>query len=84
MYQTIRDSKNLLEVPSQVPGVSMKLLEDRGGGGLNVSTRMADETVFVRKGDFVQDGVSYALGEFFAGAARTQQGRIRHPPVVCF
>ena len=58
-----------------------------GGGGMTVMTRIAaggsipahshtraDETVFVIEGDFVEDGVTYGPGSFFAGRAGSVHG----------
>ncbi len=36
--------------------------------------RKADETVFVLEGDFVEAGVTYGSGTFFAGKAGTTHG----------
>lgn len=35
---------------------------------------LADETVYVLEGDFIEAGVGYGLGAFFAGKAGTPHG----------
>jgi quercetin dioxygenase-like cupin family protein len=70
------------------PGVFLKTLrQDAASGGMTVMTRMqpgamipahshtrADETVYVLEGDFIEDGVAYGPGSFFAGAAGMVHG----------
>ena len=88
MYQTKIDTSTLASSPQDFEGVSMKVLQqDENTGGMSILLRMnpgssipahhhthADETVFVIKGDFVEDGVSYSRGSFFTGRAGTPHG----------
>jgi len=88
MYDAKIDTATLAWSPLDFPGVSMKVLrQDETTGGMTVMTRMtagssipahrhtrADETVFVIEGDFIEDGVRYGPGSFFAGRAGTPHG----------
>ena len=70
------------------PGVAIKVLHtDEPTGATTVLTRLAarstiprhchtvaDETVYVIEGDFVEDGESFGPGSFFAGKAGTEHG----------
>jgi quercetin dioxygenase-like cupin family protein len=72
----------------EIPGVSMKVLhKEETTGAMAVLTRIeagaaiprhfhtkADETVYVLAGDFVEDGVSYGPGAYFAGKAGIPHG----------
>jgi anti-sigma factor ChrR (cupin superfamily) len=88
MYDLKLETAAIKWTPLDFPGVSMKTLhQDRRTGGMTVMTRMqpgaaipahshtrADETVYILQGDFVEDGVAYGPGSFFAGAAGTVHG----------
>lgn len=88
MYDRKLDTAAMAWLPLDFPGVAMKTLrQDDPSGGMTVMTRMqpgavipahshtrADETVYVLEGDFVEDGVAYGPGSFFAGAAGTPHG----------
>jgi quercetin dioxygenase-like cupin family protein len=88
MYQSRIDTSTLASSPLDFEGVSMKLLQQvEQTGGVTVLLRMepgssipahhhtrADETLFVLEGDFVEAGVSYGPGSFFAGRAGTPHG----------
>jgi len=88
VYDRKINSASLPWSPLDFAGVSMKTLgNDDRTGGMTVMTRMtpgasipahchthADETVFVVEGDFIEDGISYGRGSFFAGAAGTFHG----------
>lgn len=88
MYQTKTDTSTLASSPLDFEGVSMKVLQqNEQTGGVTILLRMepgssipahhhthADETAFVIEGDFVENGVSYGRGSFFAGRAGTPHG----------
>jgi quercetin dioxygenase-like cupin family protein len=88
MYQSRIDTSTLASSPLDFKGVSMKVLQQvEKTGGVTVLLRMepgssipehshthADETLFVLEGDFVEAGVSYGPGSFFAGRAGTPHG----------
>lgn len=88
MYALKLNTTAIEWTPLDFPGVSMKTLrQDSRTGAMTVMTRMqpgasipahshthADETVYVLEGDFVEDGVAYGPGGFFAGAAGTVHG----------
>jgi quercetin dioxygenase-like cupin family protein len=88
MYDTKMDTAALAWTPLDFAGVSMKVLQqNETTGGMTVMTRMApgssipahrhtraDETVYVIEGDFIEDGMSYGPGSFFAGRAGTPHG----------
>jgi quercetin dioxygenase-like cupin family protein len=83
----IRDSE-VGWIPLELPGVSIKVLnKDESTGATAVLTRIeagaiipahfhsrADETVYVLNGDFIEDGVRYGPGSYFAGKAGTPHG----------
>jgi quercetin dioxygenase-like cupin family protein len=74
--------------PLEMPGVMMKVLHrDEATGAMAVLTRMepgaripvhfhtlADETVYVLNGDFVEDGERHGPGAYFAGKAGIPHG----------
>lgn len=88
MYDLKLETAGIAWTPLDFAGISMKTLrQDTRTGGMTVMTRMqagatipahshtrADETVYVVQGDFVEDGVAYGPGSFFAGAAGTAHG----------
>lgn len=88
LYQIAIISESVASTPLDIPGVSMRVLNrDATTGGMTVLTRIeagatipehwhtkADETVFVVEGDFVEAGVTYGPGAFFAGKAGTTHG----------
>ncbi len=88
MYDTKLATSTLAWSPLDFAGVSMKTLQtDERTGGMTVMTRMApgatipahshtyaDETVYVVEGDFIEDGINYGPGSFFAGSAGTFHG----------
>ena len=87
MYQVIVDANLLAERPLDIDGVSIRMLHQTVTGAIAVVTRMragaiipahwhskADETVYVLSGDFIEDGVTYGVGSYFVGAARTVHG----------
>lgn len=88
MYDLKLETAAIEWTPLDFPGVFMKTLrQDSRTGGMTVMTRMqpgatipahrhtrADETVYVLEGDFVEDGVAYGPGSFFAGSAGTVHG----------
>jgi len=88
MYEVKLETAGIEWTELDFPGVSMKTLrQDDRTGGTTVLTRMqggatipahrhtkADETVYVLEGDFIEDGVAYGPGSFFAGAAGTVHG----------
>jgi anti-sigma factor ChrR (cupin superfamily) len=88
MYQKIVNKELVGSTPLPMPGVSIRILsQDAVTGGMAVLTSMdagatipehwhtkADETVYVLEGDFVEAGVSYGPGTFFAGKAGTAHG----------
>ncbi len=88
MYQVTIHQDATAETPLEIPGVSIRVLSrDAESGGMAVLTRIeagatipahwhtkADETVYVLEGDFVEAGVSYGPGTFFAGKAGTTHG----------
>jgi anti-sigma factor ChrR (cupin superfamily) len=88
MYDLKLDGATLGWTPLDFPGVAMKTLrQEARTGGMTVMTRMqpgatlpahshtrADETVYVLQGDFVEDGIAYGPGSFFAGAAGSLHG----------
>jgi anti-sigma factor ChrR (cupin superfamily) len=88
MYQIVINTESVASTPLELPGVSIRILsQDSATGGMAVLTRIdagatipehwhtkADETVFVLEGDFVEAGVSYGPGTFFAGKAGTTHG----------
>src|SRR4051812_24178491 len=88
MYQSRIDTSKLASSPLDFKGVSMRVLQQvEQTGGVTILLRMepgssipahhhthADETAFVVEGDFVEDGVSYGPGSFFAGRAGTPHG----------
>jgi anti-sigma factor ChrR (cupin superfamily) len=88
MYQIIVRQAELDWSDLEIPGVSMKVLhKDEATGAMTVMTRMragatipahwhtkADEAVYVLEGDFVENGVSFGPGSYFAGKARTSHG----------
>ena len=88
MYQAKIDTSALAWSPLDFPGVSMKVLQQvESTGSMTVMTRiaagssipahshtLADETVFVIEGDFVEDGVRYGPGSFFVGKAGSPHG----------
>lgn len=88
MYQIAIDSAAVSAIPIDIPGVSIRVLNrDATTGAMVVLTRIepgatipehwhtkADETVFVLEGDFIEAGVGYGPGTFFAGKAGTTHG----------
>ncbi len=88
MYQLKQLPGDVAWIPLAFAGVTMKPLHtDTATGASTVLTRLAagasiprhrhtlaDETVYVIEGDFVEDGVAYGPGSFFAGQAGTDHG----------
>jgi anti-sigma factor ChrR (cupin superfamily) len=88
MYQIAINTESVASTPLPMPGVSIRILSQNAEtGGKAVLTRIdagptipehwhtkADETVFVLEGDFVEAGVTYGPGTFFAGKAGTAHG----------
>jgi quercetin dioxygenase-like cupin family protein len=88
MYQHIVFSDSLEWKPLDFPGVSMRVLhQDKRTGGMTVLTRLepgasipahmhslADETVYVVSGDFIEIGVAHKPGTFFTAAAGVSHG----------
>ena len=88
MYQKTIASNEIAFVELEMPGVSIQPLHtNEATGAKTVLTHMApgasipqhwhsvaDETVFVLSGDFIENGVSYGPGTFFVGRAGTSHG----------
>lgn len=87
MYQLKRAGDEEGWTQLDFPGVALKVLHTEATGASTVLTRLApgasiprhhhtaaDETVYVVKGDFVEDGESFGPGSFFAGKAGTDHG----------
>ena len=87
MYQTIKTSAEIETTSLDMPGVTMQVLHTDANGGMTVLTHLApsavipahwhtqaDETVYVFSGDFIEAGVSYGQGTFFAGVAGIPHG----------
>lgn len=88
MYQKSITSEEVVFVELEIPGVKIQPLHtDEISGAMTVLTHIAagasipehwhsvaDETVFVLKGDFIENGVSYGPGTFFVGKAGTSHG----------
>jgi quercetin dioxygenase-like cupin family protein len=88
MYDRKLDSTLLPWSPLDFAGVSMRVLHtDEPTGAMTVMTKMepgaripahshslANETVYVIEGDFVEDGFSHGPGSFFSGSAGTVHG----------
>ena len=88
MYQIKSRSDESKWTDLEIPGVSMKVLhKDRITGAMAVLTRMqpgaeipahwhsvADETVYVLEGDFVEDRESFGSGSYLLGRAKTPHG----------
>jgi quercetin dioxygenase-like cupin family protein len=88
MYERIIDTGHLDWSPLDFEGISIRILHRvESTGALTVMTRMApgsvipahshgvaDETVYVLEGDFIEDGVSYGAGTFFVGPAGIPHG----------
>jgi quercetin dioxygenase-like cupin family protein len=88
MYETTIVVTEVPSVALDIPGVTVKLLhEGEARSGMFVLTRMdsgatipehwhtlADETVFVLDGDFVEAGVTHGPGTFFYGKAGAPHG----------
>ena len=88
MYQTVRHIDGLDWIPLDMEGVAIKILyKEESSGAMSVLTRMdpgaaipvhshslADETVFVLEGDFIEEGVSHVKGSVFFGRAQAVHG----------
>ena len=88
MYQKTIVSDQIAVVELEIPGVTMQPLHtDEASGAMTVLTHMApgasipehwhtvaDETVLVLKGDFIENGTSFGPGTFFVGKAGTSHG----------
>jgi anti-sigma factor ChrR (cupin superfamily) len=88
VYQIAINAESVASTLLEVPGVSIRILShDSITGSMSVLTCIdakttipehwhtkADETVFVIEGDFVEAGVAYGPGTFFAGKAGTTHG----------
>jgi anti-sigma factor ChrR (cupin superfamily) len=88
MYQKTIASDEVGFVELEMPGVTIQPLHtDEISGAMTVLTHIApgasipehwhsvaDETVFVLKGDFIEGGISYGPGTFFVGKAGTSHG----------
>jgi anti-sigma factor ChrR (cupin superfamily) len=88
MYQLKRVANDDGWTALDFPGVEVKVLhKDEVSGATTVLTRLApaaiiprhwhtvaDETVYVLEGDFVEDDETYGPGSFFAGKAKTAHG----------
>ncbi len=88
MYQHVVSTDSLPWMPLEFPGVHMRIIHsDAQTGRLTVMTRLepgatipahfhtkADETVYVLSGDFVEAGVTYGVGTYFAATAGTPHG----------
>lgn len=88
MYGVKVNESEIEWTPLEIPGVAMKVLtRDHVTGAMAVLTRIeaggvipahyhtkADEAVYVLAGDFVEDGVSYGPGAYFAGKAGIPHG----------
>lgn len=88
MYQTVIHRDAATETQLELSGVSVLTLHrDEASGATAVLTTLApgaviprhwhakaDETVYVLTGDFIEDGISYGPGTFFAGKAGTAHG----------
>jgi quercetin dioxygenase-like cupin family protein len=88
MYSATINTEKLPWTALDFPGVFMRIIhEHKQSGGMAVMTRLdpgasipahihtkADETVFVISGDFVEDGIEYGPGSFFAAPAGAPHG----------
>ncbi len=88
MYGVKINESEIVWAPLEMPGVSMKVLHrDEESGAMAVLTRiapgssipahfhtLADETVYVLAGDFVEDGASHGPGSYFVGKAGIPHG----------
>jgi quercetin dioxygenase-like cupin family protein len=88
MYERIIDTGKLAWSPLDFEGVSVRILHRvESTGAVTVMTRMApgsvipahthsvaDETVYVLEGDFIEGAVSYGPGSFFVGPAGIPHG----------
>jgi anti-sigma factor ChrR (cupin superfamily) len=88
MYQKTILSDDVAFIDLDMPGVRIRpLYTDASSGAMTVLTEMAagasipehwhtaaDETVFVLRGDFIENGTAYGPGTFFVGKAGTSHG----------
>lgn len=88
MYQKVIVASEVARVGLDLPGVSLQVLDtDEATGGMLVLTHLepgaeipahwhsvADETVYVISGDFVEQGTAYGPGTVFVGKAGTSHG----------
>ena len=88
MYSVKINESEISWMPLELSGISMKVLnKDAETGAMAVLTCIAagamipahfhtsaDETVYVLSGDFIEDGISYGPGTYFAGKAGIPHG----------
>ena len=88
MYQTITHTNQLDWAALDIAGVLIKVLyNNEETGAMSVITKMeagaiiplhshtlADETVYVLEGDFIEDEIHHTPGTVFFGKAGTQHG----------
>lgn len=88
MYDINVHERDVEWAPLEMPGAFIRVLhKDEATGAMAVLTRMqpgaripahfhtlADETVYVLDGDFVEDGVSHGPGAYFVGKAGVPHG----------